>query len=307
MLAALRHRRTDMQNEITHTITTSDGRELEVLAAGPSDGLPLVFHHGTPGGVAVYAPMLAAAAERGLRLVLYARPGYGDSTPQPGRLVADAAGDVAAILDELDAPRFVTAGWSGGGPHAIACASLLPDRCLAAASLAGVAPYTADGLDWLAGMGEENVTEFSAARAGDAELTALLSPQAAALVGLTAEQLSDGLGDLVSAADREVMRGELADWLVDLFRAGLRTGVAGWRDDDLAFAAEWGFPFGSTGSGTPVAVWQGEEDRMVPLAHGQWLATNVPAARTHFVPAAGHASLPLGEMLDELLELADGR
>src|SRR5260370_1039992 len=114
-------------------------------AAGPSPGVR--------GGVGVYQPMIAAAADRGLRVVLYGRPGYGSSTPQSGRRVADAATDVAAILDALGAGQFVTVGWSGGGPHALACARLQADRCLAAATLAAVAPYSADGLEWLAGVG----------------------------------------------------------------------------------------------------------------------------------------------------------
>ena len=148
-----------------HTVPAAGGRQLEVLVSGPEDGLPLVFHEGTPGGLVAFPPMVTAAAERGLRTVMYARPGYGASTPQPGRRVADAAADVTAVLDALGAGDFVTAGWSGGGPHALACAALLPGRCRAAATIAGVAPRQADGLDWLAGMGEENLAEFAAAQA----------------------------------------------------------------------------------------------------------------------------------------------
>ena len=92
------------------TVRAPDGRSLEVVVAGPADGLPLVYHHGTPGGAAVYPAMVRAATARGLRVVLYARPGYGKSTPRPGRSVADAAADVAAILAELGAHRFATAG-----------------------------------------------------------------------------------------------------------------------------------------------------------------------------------------------------
>ncbi|MGI8446514.1 MAG: alpha/beta fold hydrolase [Streptosporangiaceae bacterium] len=144
----------------TRVLATPDGRQLEVLAAGPEDGLPLIFHNGTPGGLVAFPAMAAAAAERGLRTVMYARPGYGGSTGQPGRRIADAAADITAVLAEVGAQQFVTVGWSGGGPHALACAALLPGRCLAAASLAGVAPARAAGLDWTAGMGPENVTEF---------------------------------------------------------------------------------------------------------------------------------------------------
>lgn len=286
------------------TIPAADGRALEIRASSPADGLPLVFHHGTPGGLDVYPPLLAAAASRGLRLVLYARPGYGDSTPAPGRLVADAAADVAAILDELGAQEFVTAGWSGGGPHALACAHLLPDRCLAAATLAGVAPYSADGLDWLTGMADDNVTEFSTALRGEAELTELLTAMAPMLQQLTAAELAEALGDLASAADKAALEGELADHLVASFRSGLRRGIAGWRDDDLAFVRDWGL---SLGGGAPVTVWQGDQDHMVPLAHGTWLAEHVPAARAHFVPGVGHLGLPWDDVVGDLLDLAGGR
>jgi pimeloyl-ACP methyl ester carboxylesterase len=184
---------------------------------------------------------------------------------------------------------------------------LLPDRCLAAASVAGVAPYAATGLDWLAGMGEENVTEFVAAAAGDSELTPLLTTEAAGLREITAEQLADGMGDLASPADRAAMHGELADWIAAMFRAGLRNGIAGWRDDDLAFARDWGFSLAAVSDSAPVAIWQGEEDRMVPLAHGQWLAANVPAARVHIAAGVGHMNLPFGAIFDELQELAGAR
>jgi pimeloyl-ACP methyl ester carboxylesterase len=159
-----------------------DGRKVDVLIAGPSDGLPLVLHEGTPVGLVLYPPTVQAARIRGLRVILAARPGYEGSTPRPGRRVVDVAADTAAVLDELGADTFVTLGWSGGGPHTLACAAALPGRCLAAASIAGVAPYAAKGLDWLAGMGPENVDEFGAAVAGEATLTEFLDG-AAVMVG----------------------------------------------------------------------------------------------------------------------------
>jgi pimeloyl-ACP methyl ester carboxylesterase len=283
------------------TARTADGRSLQVRAAGPAGGLPLVFHHGTPGGAEFYPPMFAAAVRAGLRLIIYARPGYGASSPAPGRRVADVAADVAAILDELGEQHFVTLGWSGGGPHALACARLLPERCIAAATMAGVAPHDADGLDWLAGMGDDNVVEFGAAARGEAELTKLLTEAAQLLRQLTDAELVDGLGDLVSAADKAALHGELAGYLVASFGSGLRPGIDGWRDDDLAFVRDWGL---SLDGRVPVAVWQGDQDRMVPVAHGTWLAAHLPAARTHILPGAGHLSLPIDDVVDDLLELA---
>jgi len=274
------------------TVRAGDGRSLDVLVTGQPDGLPVVYHHGTPGGVAVYQPMIAAAADRGLRVVLYGRPGYGSSTPQSGRRVADAATDVAAILDALGAGQFVTVGWSGGGPHALACARLQADRCLAAATLAAVAPYSADGLEWLAGM------------AGEQDLTAILEAVAPLLADISGDQLAEGIGDLASAADKAALQGELAEWVAAMFRAGLQGGIAGWRDDDLAFTRDWGFAVAAAGSTTPVSVWQGDQDWMIPFAHGEWLAKVLPAARSHMVPGVGHMNLPFGAVFDELLELA---
>jgi pimeloyl-ACP methyl ester carboxylesterase len=291
----------------TFTVYLADGRRLEVLAAGPADGLPLVLHNGTPVGPVAYTPMADAAAERGLRLVICARPGYGDSTPHPGRRVADVTDDVAAVLDELGAPRFVTVGWSGGGPHALACAARLPGRCLAAATMAGVAPFTAEGLDWLAGMGTENVTEFGAAVAGEDQLTDYLEGEAADLATITGPKVADGLGDLVSAADRAAATGGFADYLAASFRASVRTGIAGWRDDDLAFVSDWGFTMADVGAGAPVAIWQGDQDMMVPWAHGSWLAAHIPGAAAHLLPGEGHLTLGVtsfGAILDDLLALA---
>jgi len=292
----------------TFTVYLADGRRLEVLAAGPDDGLPLVMHNGTPIGLVAYAPMVDAAARRGLRLVMCARPGYGDSTALPGRRVADVTGDVAAVLDELGAPRFVTVGSSGGGPHALACAARLPARCLAAATMAGVAPFTAEGLDWLDGMGAENVEEIGAATAGEAQLTSYLEAEAASLATITGPEVADGLGDLISAADKAAATGEFADYLAASFRAAVRTGIAGWRDDDLAFTSDWGFTMAEAGAGAPVAVWQGDQDMMVPWAHGNWLAVHIPGAVAHLLPGEGHLTLGItsfGAILDDLLAMAD--
>jgi pimeloyl-ACP methyl ester carboxylesterase len=285
------------------TVPAAGGRSLDVLVAGPSDGLPLVFHHGTPGGIAIYPPMASEAAARGLRLVMYARPGYGGSTPAPGRLVADAAADVAGILDALGANRFVTVGWSGGGPHALACARLLPRRCMAAASLAGPAPYRAAGLNWPAGMAEDNLAEFGAAAEGESELTSLLEKTAPLLLDITADQLADSMAEVISTADFDALDGEVADYFARAFRAGLSAGIAGWRDDDLAFVRDWGFSPAAPGDAAPVAIWHGEQDGMVPFSHGEWLARRIPGARNHLMQGVGHLSMRFDEIFDDLLEL----
>lgn len=295
------------------SITLPDGRKADMLIAGPSDGLPLVLHEGTPVGLVLYPPTVRAAQVRGLRVILAARPGYEGSTPRPGRRVVDVAGDTAAILDELGADTFVTMGWSGGGPHALACAAALSGRCLAAASIAGVAPYQAEGLDWLAGMGQENVDEFGAAVQGEAALTKFLEAEAVVVGAVTGAEVARALGGLVIAADQAALTGDFADYVAAALRASMNTGIAGWRDDDLAFVKDWGFSLGWEPAGdpaaasAPVAIWQGDQDKMVPFAHGQWLAAHVPGARTHLLPGEGHLSLTvssLDRILDDLLDLA---
>jgi len=307
-------------NTERRSITRPDGRDIDFLVAGPADGLPLVLHEGTPIGLVLYPPTVQAARLRGLRVILAARPGYEGSTPRPGRRVVDVAQDTAAVLDELGADTFVTAGWSGGGPHALACAAALPGRCLAAASIAGVAPYQARGLDWLAGMGPENIAEFGAAVRGEAALTAFLDHEAVMLSTLTGESVAKSLGGLVIEADQAVLTGEFADYVAAGLRASMNSGIAGWRDDDLAFVEDWGFSLGWESPGgeppggepqaqapAPVAVWQGDQDRMVPFAHGQWLAANIRAARVHLMPGDGHLSMTVSafdRILDDLLDLA---
>ncbi len=265
------------------------GRAVEVVVTGPTDGVPLVFHHGTPAAATELAQLQDPALACGLRTIFLSRPGYAGSTPRPGRSVADVVDDVVAVLDALGDDHFLTLGWSGGGPHALACAALLPDRCAAAATLAGVAPREAAGLDWSSGMADENLAEFGAAETSAEALTAFLERMAAELGAVTGPELADALGGLVPEVDRTALRGDLADALAESFRRAVSAGIAGWRDDDLAFVRPWGFDLEAIR--VPVAVWQGSGDRMVPFAHGQWLAAHVPGAAARFEPGEGHLSL----------------
>jgi pimeloyl-ACP methyl ester carboxylesterase len=294
-----------MTDPIASTVTLPDGRTLEYLVEGDPDGLPLVLHHGTPGSAVPFPQGSAAAAQRGLALVMYTRAGYGGSTPHPGRVVGDVAADMAALLEHLGHDEFVTLGWSGGGPHSLACAALLPSRCLAAATGAGVAPYrNGDTLDFLAGMGPENVEEFSAALAGRDALIPFLEHEAARLTEVTPQQIAEALGGLVSPVDKAYATGEHAARMHASFSNGLRIGVEGWAEDDLAFTSEWGFDLSAVS--VPVSVWQGAQDLMVPFAHGKWLAEHVAGARVHLYDDEGHLSLwaQMGAIFDDLLDLA---
>jgi len=236
--------------------------------------------------------------------VSWSRPGYGDSTEQPGRSVADVTDDVATVLTALGHEQFVTLGWSGGGPHALACAARLPHRCRAAATLAGVAPVDAESLEWFDGMGEENHAEFGAALKGREALTEYLIGAATEIRSVTADEVAESLGDLVSDVDVAALTGELADYLADSLRRAVRNGISGWRDDDLAFARAWGFELAAIS--VPVAIWQGRHDRMVPFAHGVWLADHIHGAHPHLDESEGHVSLMMqaSHIFSDLIALA---
>jgi pimeloyl-ACP methyl ester carboxylesterase len=270
-------------------IETPDGRVLAVMEGGDPAGPAVFVHHGTPMSRLLYGPNVADAEARGLRLIGYDRPGYGDSTPQPGRTVADAATDVATIADALGIDRFATWGISGGGPHALACAALLPERVVGAASLAGAAPYDAEGLDFVDGMGEGNVKEFGLILEGREKLEPFLRAERDALLAAGREGLAEGMRTLLSPVDAAAFTGETAEFLFESLRVGSAERIDGWLDDDLAFVKPWGCSVEQIS--VPVLLWQGAEDRFVPLAHGEWLASRIPACQAHLSPEDGHITL----------------
>ena len=201
----------------------------------------------------------------------------------------DDVAESVAVLDHLGVDEFVTAGWSGGGPRALACAALLPERCRAVATIAGVAPYDADGLDWFAGMAEENHAEYHAAEQGPDAYAAFLTEHFLPVMQATPDELVEALGGLVTPVDVAALDASFADWLSRTMRHAGAQGVVGVRDDGLAAVAAWGFALADIR--VPVAVWQGRQDAMVPYAHGAWLAEHVPGAEAHLLEDEGHLSL----------------
>jgi pimeloyl-ACP methyl ester carboxylesterase len=264
---------------VVESVATPDGRTLEVKIAGPEGGQALIAHTGTPDAGSLRRQTLEEGAKRGLRQVSYARPGYAGSDRHEGRSI--------------------------GGPHTLACAALLPDRVIAATTIAGAAPHD-QGLDWTEGMGDENIEEIGLAAKGADALTPYLDRMVEEIRESTPDDLLALLGDLVSPPDRAALTGEYAAESHASLLEAVSTGIWGWLDDDLAFVRSWGF--GLDEIRVPVSIWQGREDRFVPLSHGEWLAANIPGARSNLVEGEGHISLSrerYGDILDELLAAAD--
>lgn len=256
-------------------IALDDGRTLHAYDTGAGD-LAVIWHHGTPNIGAPPAPLFPAAERFGLRWVSYDRPGYGGSTPNPGRDIASAATCTAAVADALGLDRFAVVGYSGGGPHALACAALLPHRVLGVVSLAGLAPFRADGLDWFAGMAASGVASLRAAEAGRA-------------VKERFEASGVGYDPEFTEADFAALAGEWS-WFDEVVGPAVRAGRPdAWIDDDLAYVNPWGFdPADVT---APVLLLHGLRDRVVPSSHAEWLARRCPAAELRLSPEDGHVSI----------------
>jgi pimeloyl-ACP methyl ester carboxylesterase len=151
-------------------------------------------------------------------------------------------------------------------------------------------------------MGAENHAEFGAAVEGTAALVPYLEHEAATLRTITPDAVAAALGDLVDHVDRASLTGPFADWLAAALREAVRTGIWGWHDDDLAFARPWGFELASIR--VAVTIWQGAHDRMVPFAHGEWLAAHVGRAIPRLLPEHGHLSIVVESfprILDDVL------
>jgi pimeloyl-ACP methyl ester carboxylesterase len=244
-------------------------------SGGPRDAFTILWHTGSPQTGALLEPLLAATAERGIRLLSYGRPGYGGSTALPDRDVSSAASDVAQIADTLDLDRFAVMGHSGGGPHALACAALLPDRILGVVALASLAPFEADGIgDWFGGMASDG--ESLRAAAGGREARERYEE--------TAEF------DATSFIDRDyaLLDGDWTSLGADAGRAS-SDGPEGLIADDLSFVKPWGFEVSTIAA--PVLVVQGGRDRIIPPPHGDWLMRHIPNAEFWFRPRDGHISI----------------
>lgn len=282
---------------------TVRGRRVSYATCGDPAGLPVFSCHGTPGGRLNRHPDPAVYTEAGAWFITYDRPGYGWSDRRPGRSVADCVVDVEAIADALGVQEFAITGSSGGGPHALAVASLLPDRVMRARCNVSVAPF--DSVDFFESMDPTNVAEFQLALRGSEPLSEALLPELASMAARAQRDAGDLLGDTwtVDDQDREILADPAsAQSMIIMMGELTRAGVWGWVDDDIAMVHPWGFDPRTIS--VPVEVSYATRDTLVPVAHGQWLASNIPGAR-EVVREEGHLSPP-DQVVASLRTLVDG-
>jgi len=278
-------------------------RRLAVRLWGPESGYPVFLLHGTPGSRLSVHVREQDLVDLGVRLISYDRPGYGRSDPYHDRPVAQAADDVRAIADAFGYQTFAVLGRSGGGPHALACAALLPNRVTRVASLVGLAPFDAQNLDWLAGMTDDNRREYTAARAGRAQLTKVIFPE---VMALRADPIRF-TGRLFAGAtpsDRGVVGS--SDYL-ETFVTGLVEAVErsldGWAADSLAFTRPWGFEPALIR--VPTLLWHGVHDVFSPVSHARWLAKRIRGATLQLSEHSSHLHA-VAAQFDALRWLVEG-
>jgi pimeloyl-ACP methyl ester carboxylesterase len=271
------------------TVETPDGRILAVQESGDPEGKPVLVLMGSPNSRHLYGPNVADAAARGLRLISHDRPGYGGSTPQPGRSHAECAADVRTICAALGIDRLGIWGISGGGAHALACAALLPDLAVGAASLAGMAPYGAEGLDWFDGMGQDNADDFREVVTDKIASREKIEKEREEALASTADDLAEAFKSLLSPVDAAVLTGELAEYLTFSDHEGLAPGSEGWWEDAEAQTGPWGFELADIS--VPVLLLHGRHDQFVPFGHGEWLAAHIPGVHARLLDNDGHLTL----------------
>ena len=267
---------------VTRELTGGGGRVLRYCCYGPADGLPVVSLAGTPGTRWERPDVIAAFEQAGLRVATPDRPGYGGSTRQPGRTVADVAADVQMIADAHRWPRFAVTGFSGGGPHALACAALLAGRVTCCAAVATPAPADAPGVDFFAGRTPGQAEDFRLALRGEPALRAHLQARAGdAMAKFEADGPASPSGP-PRASSCAPGRPAADPGRTARIRAMFLGGLDGWVDDDLALVRPWGFDLARIS--VPVSIWHGTQDTRVPRAHTDWLLAHLPTAQGHEYP-----------------------
>jgi pimeloyl-ACP methyl ester carboxylesterase len=266
-------------------IKLPDGRNFEYEDNGVKSDQAILFLHGTPGSDKVWSQFLLQVPD--CLAIASNRAGYGKSDRHPGRTVADDLVDQQALLDHFQIKEFVSIGWSGGGPHSI---NMTCDpRNKGAITMAGVAEWGHSDLDFLADMGPENEEEFGEALKGEAAIQLWMSKNAPAFKNITGPEVIAAFGGLIGDVDKAALTSDVAEGMAASFRHALSDGFDGWADDDLAFVQKFGFDLAAINK--PVLIWQGDDDFMVPKAHGEWLAKHIPTATLNFVSGQGHISL----------------
>jgi pimeloyl-ACP methyl ester carboxylesterase len=275
-------------------VTLDDGRKFAYAEYGRRLGSPAFYFHGTPGGVLEGRFLDEAARLHDVRLIAVDRPGYGGSDFKKGRTIGEFADDVVQLADALDIDKFAVVGLSGGGPHAQACAARIPQRVTTAVIVSGAGSPDAV-LDGRGRIGHF----FVKLGLWMAPFFALLSAMWVAFWAPHAKQWM-----MPRSIDRVVTkRREVREAMIEETREALRPGGRAMAQDLALFARPWDFTPADVGA-TPVRLFHGDADKVVPVGVGRYFAREIPGCRATFIPAGGH--LMIVDHAGEIMEAAVG-
>lgn len=271
-------------NRLNLTVTLRDGRLLGYAEYGVPDGLPVFGFHGTPGSRLMFRIAHEAAVEANIRLIAPERPGFGISDRHPGRDLRSYADDIAELASLIGIGRFAVAGVSGGGPYAAACAAYLTDRINALALISPIGPVCGPEKPDKIGRGHffafrimPRVPPLSALVCGIGRAAFLYFPQLMYAFILSRASMTDW---------RVLSRSEIRRNLLAGVAEGCRPSVRATMQELAIFSRPWCVPFGEITA--PAVLWQGLNDRNIPVSAAQRLGALIPECEIHLVPDAGH-------------------
>ncbi|WP_062267668.1 alpha/beta fold hydrolase [Endozoicomonas arenosclerae] len=265
-------------------LTLNDGRSLEYYCSRPS-GPAVIFHHGTANDLSTAQLLEPAIHKLGARVISYSRPGYAGSSPMKGRSVQSCVEDIRALLEALKLDSFVTAGWSAGGPHALALAAAFPDRCRGASVIGSVGMPDEH---FRKGMSELTMMVLTLAELGEPELRQWIVENREMMLCDSSQALIASLDLLLADSDRDALNDGFAELLLGALHRAMET-ENGWVEDHLTLVKNWGFSPETIGCS--VTVWCGDEDRVIPPSHSRGLAKVMKSAEVRMVKGEGHYSI----------------
>jgi pimeloyl-ACP methyl ester carboxylesterase len=286
---------------MSNALKLSDGRSIEYIDNGVSSKSALILHHGTPTSMTVWGTWLAAAAEKGIRAIACTRPGYAGSDRKVGHRIIDANDDLEEILNQLDIENFVSIGWSGGGPYALA--SGLLKKCTGVQLIASVSPYDADDFDWFQDQTPEMVEEAKVSAKSLEDSITFKEGYYTELRDMTTEQF---LVEYEKRSSFKAFENAYREFSKDLsfsMRDALRDGAIGYAEDEYAFLSNWGFE--TKEIQVPVGIWQGLDDKSVSPHMAKWLNANIVKPTLKLLEGQHHGSIMV-ETREQILSAAIG-
>ena len=284
---------------MSNSLKLTDGRAIEYIDNGVLSKSALILHHGTPTSMTVWGTWLAAAAEKGIRAIAFTRPGYAGSDRKFGHRVINSNDDLGEILNQLEIENFVSLGWSGGGPYALA--SGLLKNCAGVELIASVSPFDAEDFDWFQDSTPEMIEETKISAQSLEDCLAYKERYYTELRDMKVEQLLVEYEKRSSFKAFETDYREFSKDLCFSMSDALRDGAIGYADDEYAFLQNWGYE--SKDVLVPVGIWQGLDDRSVSPHMARWLNENIVKPELNLFEDQHHGSIMV-ENRDEILNAA---